>query len=182
MSPGSRTATVTPPTAGPRRSVDSGGRSIHRLSLRGNRQLNHAMHIVRGDPDPASHSPGRGFYDRKLAEGKTTERSAPRIETTDHRRRLPRNYAPTPHRRAREGKRGRLMNPAWPTSTPRKPALRKNHSRTTTNATTPTATRATDTASTQPERALTTKRRSIGFASCSPIAPGRGFRRCALLR
>ena len=50
---------------------ESGGRSIHRLSLRGNRQLNHAMHIIAVTQIRHRHSPGRGFYDRKLAEGKT---------------------------------------------------------------------------------------------------------------
>ena len=50
---------------------ESGGRSIHRLSLRGNRQMNHVMHIIAVTQISHRHSPGRGFYDRKLAEGKT---------------------------------------------------------------------------------------------------------------
>ena len=49
----------------------SGGRIVHRLSRRGNRQLNHALHIAAVTQIRHRHSPGRGYYDRKLAEGKT---------------------------------------------------------------------------------------------------------------
>lgn len=51
--------------------VSSGGRIVHRLSRRGNRQLNHAIHIAAITQIRFAHSPGRGFYDRKIAEGKT---------------------------------------------------------------------------------------------------------------
>ena len=51
----------------------SGGRTVHRLSLRGNRQLNHAIHIAAITQIRHRHSPGRGFYERKLAEGKTNK-------------------------------------------------------------------------------------------------------------
>src|SRR5256885_9845880 len=45
--------------------------SCTRLSRRGNRQLNHAIHIAAITQIRHAHSPGRGFYDRKIAEGKT---------------------------------------------------------------------------------------------------------------
>ena len=50
--------------------VSSGGKTRHRLSRRGNRTLNHAIHMaavtqIRFD------TPGRVYYDRKIAEGKT---------------------------------------------------------------------------------------------------------------
>jgi transposase len=50
--------------------VSSGGKKRHRLSRRGNRILNHAIHMaaitqIRFD------TPGRIYYDKKLAEGKT---------------------------------------------------------------------------------------------------------------
>jgi transposase len=50
--------------------VSSGGKKRHRLSLRGNRRLNHAIHMaavtqIRFD------TPGRVYYDKKLAEGKS---------------------------------------------------------------------------------------------------------------
>ncbi len=48
----------------------SGGKTKHRLSMRGNRVLNHAIHMaavtqIRHD------TPGRVYYDKKQAEGKT---------------------------------------------------------------------------------------------------------------
>jgi transposase len=50
--------------------VSSGHKTRHRLSRRGNRKLNHAIHMaavtqIRFD------TPGRVYYDRKIAEGKT---------------------------------------------------------------------------------------------------------------
>ena len=49
----------------------SGGRVTHRLSRRGNRRLNHALHCAAITQIRHRHSPGRGYYERKLAEGKT---------------------------------------------------------------------------------------------------------------
>jgi transposase len=49
----------------------SGGRVTHRLSRRGNRRLNHALHCAAIVQICHRHSRGRGYYDRKLAEGKT---------------------------------------------------------------------------------------------------------------
>ena len=49
----------------------SGGRVTHRLARRGNRRLNHALHIAAITQIRHPHSPGRAYYDRKLAEGKT---------------------------------------------------------------------------------------------------------------
>ena len=50
--------------------VSSGGRVVQRLSRRGNRQLNHALHIIA--MGQISHdSLGRVYYDRKIDEGKT---------------------------------------------------------------------------------------------------------------
>ena len=53
------------------REVSSAGRGIHRLSRRGNRQLNHAIHIVAVTQIRHRHSDGRAYYDRKIREGKT---------------------------------------------------------------------------------------------------------------
>jgi transposase len=50
--------------------ASSGPRKRHRLNPRGNRQLNHAMHIIAFSQ--LSHAgPGRDYYERKLAEGKS---------------------------------------------------------------------------------------------------------------
>src|SRR5205814_2418151 len=51
--------------------MSSGGRVVHRLSRRGNRQLNHAIHIAAITQIRHAHSPGRAYYERKIAEGKT---------------------------------------------------------------------------------------------------------------
>ena len=51
--------------------VSSGGRKVWRLSRRGNRTLNHAIHMAAVTQLRFAHSPGRGYYDRKVAEGKT---------------------------------------------------------------------------------------------------------------
>jgi transposase len=51
--------------------VSSGNRKVHRLSLRGNRRLNHAIHMAAITQVRYKHSDGRAYYDKKLAEGKT---------------------------------------------------------------------------------------------------------------
>ena len=51
--------------------VSSGGRKIWRLSRRGNRRLNHAIHMAAITQIRYRHSPGRAYYEKKLAEGKT---------------------------------------------------------------------------------------------------------------
>ncbi|MDQ2813616.1 MAG: IS110 family transposase [Actinomycetota bacterium] len=51
--------------------VSSGTRVIYRLSLRGNRRLNHAIHMAAITQIRYQHSDGRGYYDKKIAEGKT---------------------------------------------------------------------------------------------------------------
>ncbi len=51
--------------------VSSGNRTIHRLSLRGNRRINHAIHMAAITQLRHKHSEGRACYDKKVAEGKT---------------------------------------------------------------------------------------------------------------
>ena len=50
--------------------ASSGPRVRHRLNPRGNRQLNHALHIA-AVTQVAHDTPGRAYYLRKQAEGKT---------------------------------------------------------------------------------------------------------------
>jgi transposase len=55
--------------------ASSGPRKRHRLNPRGNRQLNHAMHIIAFSQ--LSHAgPGRSYYERKIDEGKTQKEAA----------------------------------------------------------------------------------------------------------
>jgi len=49
----------------------SGGRIAHRLSRRGNRKLNNAIHIAAISQIRQPHSDGWAYFDRKVAEGKT---------------------------------------------------------------------------------------------------------------
>jgi transposase len=51
--------------------VSSGGKKIYRLSRRGNRRAGSAIHIAAVTQIRYRHSPGRAYYDKKIAEGKT---------------------------------------------------------------------------------------------------------------
>jgi transposase len=55
--------------------VSSGQRKIYRLSRRGNRRLNHVIHMAAVTQIRYRHSDGRAYYDRKLAEGKTPKQA-----------------------------------------------------------------------------------------------------------
>ena len=58
--------------------VSSGGRKVYRLSRRGNRRLNHAIHMAAVTQIRYRHTKGRAYYDKKLAEGKTRKRRCAR--------------------------------------------------------------------------------------------------------
>jgi transposase len=49
----------------------SGGRIVHRLSQRGNRKVNHALHMVAVTQIRNPRTQGRIYFERKVAEGKT---------------------------------------------------------------------------------------------------------------
>ena len=51
--------------------LSSAGRTVHRLSRRGNRTLNHAIHMVAVTQIRNLDSEGRAYYDAKVAAGKT---------------------------------------------------------------------------------------------------------------
>ena len=53
--------------------VSSGNRKIYRLSRRGNRRLNHVIHMAAVTQIRYRHSDGRAYYDKKVAEGKTAK-------------------------------------------------------------------------------------------------------------
>ena len=50
----------------------SSGRTVHRLSRRGNRTLNHALRKLAVTQIRFTYSEGRAYYDRKIEEGKTS--------------------------------------------------------------------------------------------------------------
>jgi transposase len=127
------------------RGMSSGARITHRLSRGDNRQLNHALHIVAISQIRFSHSPGRAFFERKVAEGKTKKEAV---------RALKRRIADAVYRQllieARAltgpgGQPGTALQSRAAGSTPRRPTLRISHSRARTSARTrrvPTKTRA----------------------------------------
>jgi len=51
--------------------VSPGQRKVYRLSRRGNRRLNHAIHMAAVTQVRHRHSKGRAYYEKKLAGGKT---------------------------------------------------------------------------------------------------------------
>ena len=51
--------------------VSSGTGRVYRLSLRGNRRVNHAIHMAAITQIRHTRSDGRAYYDKKVAEGKT---------------------------------------------------------------------------------------------------------------
>jgi len=107
--------------------MSSGGRTVHRLSRRGNRQLNHAIHIAAITQIRHAHSPGRGFYDRKIAEGKTQKEAT---------RALKRRISDALYERlvadakaGPGGQAGTTEQASVTSLTPQQPVLRKSHSR-----------------------------------------------------
>jgi transposase len=111
--------------------VSSGGRVIYRLSLRGNRRMNHAVHMAAVTQIRYRHTKGRAYYEKKLAEGKTAKEALRALkrqvsdalyqQMTADARRAGAGPGGPPGERLRS-QRGRLA--------PRRPALRPSHSRT----------------------------------------------------
>jgi transposase IS116/IS110/IS902 family protein len=103
--------------------VSSGKRKAHRLSRRGNRRINHAVHMAAVTQIRYPHSGGRACYDKKLAEGKTPKEALRALKRqvsdaickhlkTDSAR-IAASGAPV-----REGTRGTTLSPARPAHTP----------------------------------------------------------------
>ena len=103
--------------------VSSGNRKIYRLSRRGNRRLNHAIHMAAVTQIRYPHSDGRAYYDKKLAEGKTPKealRALKRQVSDAVYRHLKADAARAAAAGApvREGTRGTTLSPARPAHTP----------------------------------------------------------------
>ena len=104
--------------------VSSGAAKIYRLSRRGNRRLNHVIHMAAVTQIRYRHSDGRAYYERKLAEGKTPKealRSLKRrvsdaifAQLQADARRARRGHA----LRSPGGQRGTTPSPARPAHTP----------------------------------------------------------------
>ena len=127
--------------------VSSGERKIHRLSRRGNRRLNHAVHMAAVTQVRNPGSDGRAYFDKKLAEGKTRKEALRALKRrisdaiyaclqADARRAA----APRVPDQSPGGQRGAAASPARPARTPRAsssvkplpglaPTLRPQHQR-----------------------------------------------------
>jgi transposase len=68
--------------------LSSGGRTVHRLSLRGNRKLNHAIHIVAVTQVRQRQSPAR-LLRPQAGRGQDPQRSAPDAQAPGQRHPLP---------------------------------------------------------------------------------------------
>ena len=106
----------------------SAGSPAHCVNIKGNRKLNHAIHMI-AITQIRNRQQSRPRLLRPQARAvEDEEGSAPRAEAQDLRRHLPSTRRRRRNsKRAREGKRGRLSQPAWPTQ-PRRSALRTSHS------------------------------------------------------
>src|ERR1039457_1763715 len=132
--------------------VSSGNRKIYRLSRRGNRRINHAVHMAAVTQIRHRHSNGRAYYDRKLA---TKRRSGPSngasaTPSTPASRPTPAAPPQQPGQGAREGNRGTTLPPARPAHHPENKLFRPSHSRARHHPTTPERT-LTKPSSTSPE-------------------------------
>jgi transposase len=136
--------------------VGSGGHSVHRLSRRGNRQLNHAIHIAAITQIRHRHSPGRAFYDRKLAEGKTKKKALRALKRRISDALYERLVADHAAHAGPGGQAGTTAQASVTGLTPQRPALRNSHSRThterRTSATTAVTTRSPRRTKTSPRR------------------------------
>lgn len=128
--------------------VSSGGRKVWRLSRRGNRTLNHAIHMAAVTQVRWRHSPGRAYYDRKIAEGKTGKEALRSLKRrisdalwaamVADARRLCATTAAAARKAGPGGQAGNDSVASAAGSHPDTPALRPSHSRTRAKATTTT--------------------------------------------
>jgi len=126
--------------------VSSGPKKIYRLSRRGNRRLNHAIHMIAVTQLRFPYTEGRAYFERKLAEGKTGKEALRSLK----RRISDQLYARLLDDARRQdsvsengpgGHTGSVSASSAAGSHPATPTLRKSHSRTATKPTTSRRTR-----------------------------------------
>jgi transposase len=110
--------------------VGSGEHHVHRLSRRGNRQLNHAIHMAAITQIRHAHSVGRAYYDRKLAEGKTKKEAIRALKRRISDALYQRLVADAAPKNGPGGQTGTTAQASVTGLTPQQPALRNSHSRT----------------------------------------------------
>lgn len=110
--------------------VSSGGRTVHRLSRRGNRQLNHAIHMAAVTQIRHAHSPGYAYYQRKLTEGKTKKEAIRALKRRISDTLYDTLVADAKHHAGPGGQAGTTAETDVADLEPRKPTLQISHSRT----------------------------------------------------
>ena len=110
--------------------VSSGGRLTHRLSRRGNRQLNHAIHMAAITQIRHPHSPGHAYYQRRLAEGKTNKEAIRALKRRISDALFERLVADNKRHAGPGGQAGTTTHADAASLEPRQPALQVSHSRT----------------------------------------------------
>jgi transposase len=110
--------------------VSSGGRLTHRLSRRGNRQLNHAIHMAAITQIRHPHSPGYAYYQRKLAEGKTKKEAIRALKRRISDALYERLLADNKRHAGPGGQAGTTAEADAADLKPQQPALQVSHSRT----------------------------------------------------
>ena len=121
--------------------ASSGNRTIHRLSRRGNRHLNHAIHMAAVSQISHHGTTGRDYYLRKIDEGmapKSALRALKRKISDTLYSRMIADARRAAHQQNEGGPGGQTGNDSASSATGShpEPALRKSHSRTATNPTT----------------------------------------------
>ena len=113
--------------------VSSGKRKVRRLSLRGNRRLNHAAHMAAVTQIRYPGTQGRAYYDKKIAEGKTAKealRALKRQVSDAFCKHVKAGAARAAAGNSPGGHAGNDSVASAAGSHPRTPALRPGHSRT----------------------------------------------------
>jgi transposase len=110
--------------------VSSGGRLTHRLSRRGNRQLNHAIHMAAITQIRHPHSPGYAYYQRRLADGKTKKEAIRALKRRISDALYERLVADANHDAGPGGQAGATAEADAANLKPQRPALQISHSRT----------------------------------------------------
>ena len=108
--------------------ISSGGRAVHRLSRRGNRQLNHAIHMAAITQIRHKHSPGYAYYQRKLAEGKTKKEAIRALKRRISDALYERLVADARRKAGPGGQAGTTTEADAASLEPRQPALQESHS------------------------------------------------------
>jgi transposase len=98
--------------------VSSGDRKIYRLSRRGNRQLNHAIHMAAVSQIRYRDTEGRAYYEKKIAEGMTRKSALRALKRKISDALYARMIDDARRLETREGNRGTTLHPARPTHTP----------------------------------------------------------------